>query len=245
MKKKAASQGQVGGADGNDRRTRILSLDEARKDAEACTRCPLWKSATQTVFGAGPSAARIMLVGEQPGDVEDRQGEPFVGPAGKLLREALARAGIDEGTVYLTNMVKHFKWRARGKRRIHERPNHEEVMACRPWLDLEIQNVRPRIIVALGATAAGGLLGPSVRVTRDRTKKFSSPSAEIVTVTVHPSAVLRAPDSAGRAAAFEQLVEDLRTIARWQQTARPDNPDGGSRLENSNPKAPAKRRSAS
>jgi uracil-DNA glycosylase family protein len=203
----------------SQRNTVSRSLSKARKDAEDCTRCPLWKSATQTVFGAGPSAARIMFVGEQPGDVEDREGEPFVGPAGRLLREAMSRAGLDVSAVYLTNVVKHFKWRPRGKRRIHERPNREEVMACRPWLDLEIEHIRPRVVVALGATAARELLGPSVRVTRDRTKKFPSPSGAMLTVTIHPSAILRATDSAARAAALDQFIRDLRKIAGWLKKA--------------------------
>ena len=156
-----------------------------------------------------------MLVGEQPGDVEDKAGEPFVGPAGQVLRRALSEAGIDLADVYLTNAVKHFKWTPRGKRRLHERPNHEEVMACRLWLDLEIASVRPTIIVALGATAAAALLGPGVRIGRDRRKKIDSPLAPFVTLTAHPSSILRVPDSSARAAAFKQLVGDLRHIAGW------------------------------
>jgi uracil-DNA glycosylase family protein len=146
------------------------TLTSVRRAAEACRRCDLWKSGTQTVFGTGPVGAEIMFVGEQPGDVEDREGEPFAGPAGRLLREALAEAGIDAGAVYLTNAVKHFKWRPQGKRRIHEKPNREEVLACRMWLDEEIETVKPRAIVALGATAAVTLLGSAARVTRDRGK---------------------------------------------------------------------------
>lgn len=188
-------------------------LARVRREAEGCRRCDLWKSATQTVFGSGPVSARIMLVGEQPGDVEDRAGEPFVGPAGRLLREVLAEAGIDAADVYLTNVVKHFKWKQRGKRRIHERPNREEILACRLWLDEEIAHVRPRAIVALGATAASAIVGPAARVTRDRGKPFSSSLAEFVTVTVHPSSILRAPDSASRAAGRRQLIRDLRSIA--------------------------------
>jgi uracil-DNA glycosylase family protein len=191
------------------------SLSAVRKEAQGCQRCPLWARATQTVFGAGPLHAPIMLVGEQPGDVEDREGEPFVGPAGRLLRDALAEAGIALEQLYLTNAVKHFKWKPRGKRRLHERPNHEEVMACRMWLELEIDKVKPKIVVALGATAAGALLGSSVRVMRDRTKKIPSPFAQFVTVTVHPSSILRAPDSTARQAAFAQFVHDLRHIAGW------------------------------
>jgi uracil-DNA glycosylase len=154
-----------------------------------------------------------MFVGEQPGDVEDRAGEPFVGPAGQLLRRALAEAGIDVARVYLTNAVKHFKWTRRGKRRLHERPNHEEVMACRLWLDMEIELVRPVAIVALGATAAGALLGPAVRVTRDRAKKLTSDLAPLVSVTVHPSSILRSGDATVRARAHKQFVADLRRIA--------------------------------
>jgi uracil-DNA glycosylase family protein len=154
-----------------------------------------------------------MFVGEQPGDVEDLAGEPFVGPAGQLLREALAEAGIDVSSVYLTNAVKHFKWRRQGKRRIHEKPNREEILACRSWLNQEIALVKPRAIVALGATAAGVILGAAVRVTRDRAKLFPSPLAGIVTLTVHPSSILRAPDSTARALARRQFVDDLRAIA--------------------------------
>jgi DNA polymerase len=188
-------------------------LAEVRRDAEACRRCDLWKRGTQTVFGSGPVRARIMLVGEQPGDAEDRAGLPFVGPAGQLLRSALVEAGIDMAGIYLTNAVKHFKWKASGKRRLHERPGREEILACRLWLDEEIALVQPQAIVALGATAAGVLLGSSARVTRDRGKPFPSSLARFVTLTVHPSSILRAPDSAARAAARRQFVADLRTIA--------------------------------
>jgi DNA polymerase len=190
------------------------SLDALRLRAAACRRCDLWKRASQTVFGRGDVHAELMLVGEQPGDVEDREGEPFVGPAGRLLRQALDAAGIDQRRVYLTNVVKHFKWTPRGKRRIHERPNHEEVLACHLWLEAEIAQVRPRVLVALGATAAGALLGSSVRVTRDRAKALDSPLAQTVTVTVHPSSILRAPDSESRATAFAAFVEDLRRIVQ-------------------------------
>ena len=155
-----------------------------------------------------------MLVGEQPGDQEDLAGEPFVGPAGQLLREAMVEAGLDPAEVFLTNAVKHFKWQARGKRRIHEKPNREEVLACRLWLDEEIENVRPAMIVALGATAAGTLLGSRVKVTRDRGKFFDSTLAPLVSLTVHPSSILRAPDSAARKTARAQFVKDLKTFAR-------------------------------
>jgi DNA polymerase len=155
-----------------------------------------------------------MLIGEQPGDQEDLAGEPFVGPAGTLLREALVEAGLNPAEVFLTNAVKHFKWQPRGKRRIHEKPNREEVLACRMWLDEEIENVRPEMIVALGATAANTLLGSAAKVTRDRGKFFESTLAPLVSVTVHPSSILRAPDSAARRAARADFVRDLKNFAR-------------------------------
>jgi DNA polymerase len=189
------------------------SLKRLRESAASCRNCHLWKRATQTVFGDGPARAELMLVGEQPGDQEDRQGAPFVGPAGELLRDALERAGIDVSATYLTNAVKHFKWTPRGKRRIHERPNREEILACRMWLDGEIAAVRPKAIVALGATAAGALLGSGVRVTKDRGRLFDSPLARIVTVTVHPSSILRAPDAAARRKAMTEFVDDLASVA--------------------------------
>jgi uracil-DNA glycosylase family protein len=189
-------------------------LTQVRRKAAGCRRCHLWQRATQTVFGEGPARARVMLVGEQPGDQEDLAGEPFVGPAGQLLRGALVDAGLDPEEVYLTNAVKHFKWEPRGKRRIHLRPNREEVLACRMWLDEEIELVKPHIIVALGATAAATLLGSSAKVTRDRGKFFPSTLAPLVTLTVHPSSILRASDSAGRREARRQFVNDLKQIAR-------------------------------
>jgi uracil-DNA glycosylase family protein len=202
----------------NGRSRRVQSgrsqLATLRTSAKTCKRCELWRHATQTVFGKGPPRARVMFVGEQPGDAEDLAGLPFVGPAGRLLREALRDAGIDPADVYLTNVVKHFKWTPRGKRRIHERPRYEEILACRPWLDGEITSVRPRAIVALGATAARTILGTSVRVTRDRAKAFASELADFVTVTVHPSAILRARDAEARAEGRRQLVADLRKIAK-------------------------------
>jgi DNA polymerase len=160
-----------------------------------------------------------MLVGEQPGDQEDLAGEPFVGPAGQLLRHALVEAGLDPAEVYLTNAVKHFKWKARGKRRIHERPNREEVLACRMWLDEEIANIRPAMIVALGATAAVTLLGSAAKVTRDRGRFFPSTLAPLVSLTAHPSSILRAPDSAARQEARAQFVKDLKTFARKLSSA--------------------------
>jgi DNA polymerase len=155
-----------------------------------------------------------MMVGEQPGDQEDKAGEPFVGAAGRILREAIEAAGLDVDDVYLTNAVKHFKWTPRGKRRIHERPNREEILACRVWLDGEIAQVRPRALVALGATAAGVILGPKVRVTKDRGRSHESPLAPFVTVTVHPSSILRAPDSDSRRLAMRQFIEDLKLVAK-------------------------------
>jgi uracil-DNA glycosylase len=193
---------------------KTTSLSRARKEAAVCRRCDLWKRATQTVFGAGRTTARLMLVGEQPGDQEDLAGEPFVGPAGQLLRDALQEAGLDPADVFLTNAVKHFKWQPRGKRRIHERPNREEVLACRLWLDEEIEAVKPAMIVALGATAAGTLLGSAAKVTRDRGKFFPSTLASMVSLTVHPSSILRAPDSAARAQARREFVADLKKFAR-------------------------------
>ena len=195
-------------------------LSTLRKEAAGCRRCDLWKRGTQTVFGDGPPGARVMLVGEQPGDQEDLAGEPFVGPAGQLLRESLIEAGLNPEEVYLTNAVKHFKWQPRGKRRIHERPNREEGLACRMWLTEEIATVKPQMIVALGATAAGTLLGSTAKVTRDRGKFFESTLAPFVTLTVHPSSILRAPDSAGRKLARDQFVADLKSIARKLNRAK-------------------------
>ena len=192
---------------------RRKKLAQIRDKAAVCRRCDLWKRGTQTVFGEGPANARLMLVGEQPGDQEDLAGEPFVGPAGQLLRESLVEAGLDPAEVFLTNAVKHFKWEARGKRRIHERPNREEILACRLWLDEEIENVRPAMIVALGATAAGTLLGSTAKVTRDRGKFFPSSLAPLVSLTVHPSSILRSPDSAARKQARKDFVRDLKTFA--------------------------------
>ena len=197
-----------------NRTARRKTLAQIRDAAARCRRCDLWKRATQTVFGDGPVKARLMLVGEQPGDQEDLAGEPFVGPAGQLLRASLIDAGLDPAEVFLTNAVKHFKWKPGGKRRIHERPNREEVLACRLWLDEEIENVRPAMIVALGATAASTLLGSAAKVTRDRGKFFPSTLAPVVSLTVHPSSILRAPDSAARKIARSEFVKDLKTFAR-------------------------------
>jgi len=192
----------------------VPGLDELREAAKGCRACDLWKAGTQTVFGEGPRKAEAMLVGEQPGDREDIEGRPFVGPAGRVLDEALERSGIERDLVYVTNVVKHFKWRPRGKRRIHQKPNLEEVRACRPWLDAELALVRPRVLVCLGSTAAQALLGRDFRVTRERGRFVESPLADRVTATVHPSSILRAGDGDARRAAMEQLVADLRVVAR-------------------------------
>jgi DNA polymerase len=191
------------------------SLRSLREAAAGCRACPLWRDATQTVFGAGSPRSELMLVGEQPGDREDVEGEPFVGPAGRVLDEALERAGIERRAVYVTNAVKHFKWRqGRGKRRLHQRPNAEEIRACRPWLDAELAVVRPSALVCLGATAAKALLGPKVRVTRDRGRVLDSDLAPLVSVTVHPSAILRVDDPEERKLARAELTRDLATVAR-------------------------------
>jgi uracil-DNA glycosylase family protein len=190
-----------------------LSLAKLRRAADECRGCPLWKDATQTVFGAGPRKAELMLVGEQPGDREDIEGEPFVGPAGGVLARALKSAGIDAGDVYLTNTVKHFKWRARGKRRLHQTPRAGEVEACRPWLEAELKAVRPTGLLALGGTATKALFGPSVRVTRDRGRLIDSPLAPVAALTLHPSAILRLRDHDEREDALAGLVDDLRLVA--------------------------------
>jgi len=174
----------------------------------------LWKRGTQTVFGEGAPHAKIMFVGEQPGDQEDLQGRPFVGPAGKLLDKALADAGIDRQKVYVTNAVKHFSWEPRGKRRIHKKPNAVEISACRPWLDAEIAALRPQIIVLLGSTAAQSLLGRDFRVTQHRGELLKSELAPYVLATVHPSSILRAPDEEARHDAMKQFIADLKKIAR-------------------------------
>jgi DNA polymerase len=191
------------------------SLDDLRRAASACKACDLWRNATQTVFGEGRSTARVMLVGEQPGDQEDRQGHPFVGPAGKVLDRALEEAGIARSEVYVTNVVKHFKWSAaeRGKRRIHQKPRDSEIEACRPWLEAELRAVRPEVLVCLGASAAQALLEKSFRVTRQRGELIESPLAPYVMATVHPSSILRAPDDESRRSQLKAFVEDLRKVA--------------------------------
>jgi DNA polymerase len=189
------------------------SLTALREAAAGCRACPLWRTGTQTVFGEGRKAARLFLVGEQPGDREDEIGRPFVGPAGRLLDEALAEAGIERDDAYLTNVVKHFKWQARGKRRIHQKPNASEIAACRPWVEAELSVVSPRVLVCLGATAAQALLGRSVRVTRDRGRPLESTYAPLAFATVHPSSILRAPDDESRRRERQLFVDDLRVAA--------------------------------
>jgi uracil-DNA glycosylase len=192
------------------------SLDDLREAAAGCRACDLYRNATQTVFGEGSEGARLMLVGEQPGDREDVAGEPFVGPAGRLLDEALEAAGIDRGAVYVTNVVKHFKWRRApsGKRRLHAKPDRAEVEACRPWLEGEIARVRPELLVLLGATAAQAILGSAFRVTRERGRILQSALGPPVLATIHPSAVLRSRTSDERAAALRGLVADLEVARR-------------------------------
>jgi uracil-DNA glycosylase len=181
--------------------------------AHACTGCDLYKNATQVVFGAGPQKAQVMFVGEQPGDQEDRQGAPFVGPAGALLDKALEDAGIPRSEVYVTNAVKHFSWEPRGKRRIHKKPRVSEIKACRPWLEAELRAVKPEVLVCLGATAAQSVLGPQFKLMQNRGTLQSSDLAARVIATIHPSSVLRAPDPEGRRAAYEMLVSDLKVVA--------------------------------
>jgi DNA polymerase len=189
------------------------TLAKLRKAAASCRACPLWETGAQTVFGQGPAKAKAMFVGEQPGDQEDRQGLPFVGPAGRLLDEALELAGIDRGSIYLTNAVKHFKWEARGKRRIHAKPSWSEQLACRPWLEAEIAVIQPHVLVCLGATAAQSLLGKQFRVTKERGRWLESELAERVTATIHPSAILRQRDSGSRKRELQLFVDDLRLVA--------------------------------
>ena len=188
------------------------TLKQLREAAAGCKACDLWKRGTQTVFGAGARKAAVMFIGEQPGNEEDLAGEPFVGPAGRLLDKALEEVGIDRNLAYVTNVVKHFKWEPRGKRRIHAKPNAIEIAACSPWLNAEIEVVRPRVIVCLGATAAQALLGKSFRVTQRRGEFVESPLAPYVMATVHPSSILRAPDSESRRAETARFVEDLRKL---------------------------------
>jgi uracil-DNA glycosylase len=188
------------------------SLPKLREAAAGCTACDLYKTGTQTVFGEGSSNAEVMFVGEVPGDQEDLAGKPFVGPAGRLLDEALVDAGIDRKAVYVTNVVKHFKWQGRGKRRIHQKPNWSEIAACRPWLEAELDVVQPRVLVCLGATAAQALLGRQFRVTRERGRPVESELAEHVIATVHPSSILRG-DPETRDQEYAAFVQDLKVVA--------------------------------
>jgi len=191
-----------------------MSLDSLREAAEGCHGCDLWENATQTVFGEGARKATMMLVGEQPGDREDVEGKPFVGPAGRVLDEGLEAAGIARAGVYVTNAVKHFRWVRRGKRRLHEKPNSQQIRACKPWLDAEVQTMRPRLLVLMGATAAQSVLGPTFRVTQQRGKKLPTPYGVPAVATVHPSSILRAPDGAAREEAMKAFIADLRTAQK-------------------------------
>jgi len=189
-------------------------IEELARQARGCRNCPLWKNANQTVFGEGRRRSQVMLIGEQPGNDEDLSGKPFVGPAGRLLDASLIEAGIDRKTVYVTNVVKHFKWEPRGKRRIHKKPSASEIAACRPWLDAEIASVKPAVIVCLGATAAQALLGKTFRVTDQRGEFIESSLAPHVMATVHPSSILRAPDEDSRHNEKQKFVADLKKIKK-------------------------------
>jgi DNA polymerase len=202
------------------------SLSSLRSAVHACRACDLYAGATQPVMGEGARGAPVMLVGEQPGDREDIEGHPFVGPAGRILDQGLERAGISPSDAYITNVVKHFRYQARGKRRIHQKPDRWQVNACLPWLRAELTVVKPDAIVLLGATSAQALLGPQVRIGRDRGKPMESELAELVTITTHPSAILRAQDDAERKAAMEQFVDDLKTVARWLHEHRDGHAQG-------------------
>jgi uracil-DNA glycosylase family protein len=192
-----------------------LTRTSLRRAVDECRACDLWEGATHAVMGEGAADATVMLVGEQPGDREDREGHPFVGPAGRVLDSALERADIARDDAYITNVVKHFRYKVRGKRRIHQRPDRWQVTACMPWLHGELELVKPAAVVLLGATAAQALLGSGVRIGRDRGKPMDSSLADLVTVTAHPSSILRAEDDEQRSAAMDQLVADLRTVAAW------------------------------
>jgi DNA polymerase len=196
------------------------TLASVRQAAKGCKACDLCMRGTQTVFGEGPRRAAIMLVGEQPGDAEDLAGRPFVGPAGRVLDRALVESGIDRRRVYVTNVVKHFKWEPRGKRRIHAKPSASEIAACRPWLDTEIALVKPHVLVCLGATAANALLGSAFKVTRQRGEIVESSLAPVVTATVHPSSILRAPDEQTRRQETKRFVADLKKVAAMLRRAR-------------------------
>ena len=191
-----------------------LTLESLREAASGCRGCDLWEDATQTVFGDGAKHANVMLIGEQPGDREDIEGKPFVGPAGRILDEGLEAAQIARTSVYVTNAVKHFRFTRRGKRRLHEKPNSQQVRACRPWLQAEVETVRPSLLVLLGATAAQSLLGPTFRVTQHRGKVIPTPLGIPAVATVHPSSILRAPDDAAREEAMAAFIADLRSVKR-------------------------------
>ena len=189
------------------------TLPKLREIAAGCTACPLHKTGTQTVFGEGLKKSEVVFVGEQPGDKEDLAGRPFVGPAGRILDQALEEAGIDRGAVYVTNVVKHFKWEGRGKRRIHKKPNMAEITACKPWLEAELRTIKPTAVVCLGSTAAQALLGKDFRVTKQRGELVDSPLADLVTATIHPSSILRERDEDARRKAMREFVRDLTNIA--------------------------------
>ncbi|MGE5814460.1 MAG: UdgX family uracil-DNA binding protein [Acidobacteriota bacterium] len=193
------------------------TLTSAREASRDCRGCDLWRRGTQTVFGEGRRTARVVFVGEQPGDQEDVTGKPFVGPAGRLLDKALEQAGIDRRDVYVTNVVKHFKWESRGKRRIHQKPNSAEIQACRPWLDVELALVKPLLVVCLGATAAQAILGSTFKVTQHRGEFIEGVISSAVTATVHPSSILRAPDDESRHRELARFVEDLKRVAQRLQ----------------------------
>lgn len=199
------------------------TLPALREAAAGCRACELWRLGTRTVFGEGAADAELALVGEQPGDREDVEGHPFVGPAGAVLDRALREAGLDRRAIYVTNAVKHFRWAQRGKRRLHQKPDPVHVAACRPWLQAELEVVRPRLLVLLGATAAQAVLGPQVRVLRDRGRFAPSPFGVTAMPTVHPSSILRAPDEVGRERAYRDFLADLEIAAGWLR----DGPDGG------------------
>jgi DNA polymerase len=193
----------------------MTSLSALREEVQSCRNCELYKGTTQAVFGEGLAKSKVMFVGEQPGDREDREGHPFVGPAGRMLDRGLEEAGIDRKLVYVTNVVKHFHFQERGKRRIHQRPRAEHIKACRPWLDAELAVVKPQVLVCLGAVPAQALVGRHVKVTQDRGKPLESELAPVVMVTVHPSSILRAPDEDARAEAYRGFLADLKEVARF------------------------------
>jgi uracil-DNA glycosylase family protein len=197
------------------------TLDSLREQASTCRACPLWKDATQTVFGEGPPHARLMLVGEQPGDKEDLAGHPFVGPAGQMLDRALEEAGIDRATVYVTNAVKHFKFFPRGKFRLHQKPTTPEIRACRPWYERELAAIKPELVVALGATAAQCVFGKTTPINKNRGRLIDLADGISALVTVHPSYLLRLPDEAAKASEYERFVDDLKIAAEhYRKSAR-------------------------